>query len=75
MMASLFQRLGHLNLKDIIDLKRRNMVLGLSEIDVPNEVCEECVHTKQHKNIFSKDARSMLKESLEVIYSDVCGPM
>jgi hypothetical protein len=39
-------RLGHLNFKNIIYLKRRNMVSGLPEIDIPNEVCEKCVHAK-----------------------------
>jgi len=68
-------RLGHLNFKDIRDLKRRNMVLGLPEIDIPNKVCEECVQAKQHKNNFSKDAGSRSKAILEVIYSDVCGPL
>ena len=49
-------RLGHLNFRDIIDLKRRNMILGLPEIEIPNKVCEECVQEKNHKNSFSKDA-------------------
>ena len=51
------------------------MVSGFPEIDIPNEVCEECVQVKQHKNSFSKDARSRSKASLEVIYSDVYGPI
>ena len=65
-------RLSHLNFRYIRDLKRRNMVSGLPEIDILNEVCEECVQVKQHKNSFSKDAGSRSKASLEVIYSDVC---
>ena len=51
------------------------MVSGLSEIDIPNEVCEECVQAKQHKNNFNKDAGSKSKAILEAIYSDVCGPL
>jgi 5'-3' exoribonuclease 2 len=51
------------------------VVSRLLEIDIPNEVCEECVQAKQHKNNFSKDARSKSKVILEVIYSDVCGPI
>ena len=68
-------RLGHLNFRDFIDLKKKNMVSGFLEIDIPNEVCEECVQAKQHKNSFSKDAGSKLKVVLEVIYSDVCRPV
>ena len=51
------------------------MVSGLPEIDIPNEVYEECVQAKQHKNNFSKDAGSKSKAILEIIYSDVCGPI
>ena len=51
------------------------MVSGFPEIDIPNKVCEECVQAKQHKNSFSKDAGSKSKAVLEVIYSDVCGPI
>lgn len=67
--------LGHINLKDIRNLKRRNMVSGLPEIDIPNKVCEECVRVKQHKNNFNKDAGSKLKATVEIIYSYVCGPL
>lgn len=68
-------RLGHLNFKHIRDLKRRNMVLGLPEIGIPNEVCEECVKEKQHKNNFSKDVGGNSNAILEIIYFDVCGPI
>ena len=33
------------------------------------------MQAKQHKNSFRKDAGSRSKASLEVIYSDVCGPI
>ena len=68
-------RLVHPNFEDIRALKRRNMVPGLPEIDIPNEMCEECVQVKQHKNNSSKDAGSKSKEILEIIYSNVCGPI
>lgn len=51
------------------------MVLGLPKTDNPNKVCEESVEEKQHKNNFSNDAGSKSKEILEIIYSDVCGPI
>src|SRR4051812_14812156 len=65
-------RLGRLNFKD---MKIKNMVPGLPEIDIPNEVCKECVQAKQFKNSFGKDAGSKSKTILDVIYSDVCGPI
>lgn len=51
------------------------MVVGLPKIDIPSEVCEECVLAKQHKNSFSKAAKSKSKEILEVIYTNVYGPI
>lgn len=51
-------RLDHLNFDEISKLKRKNMVSSFPKIDIPSEVCEECVQIKQHKNSFSKDAWS-----------------
>ena len=51
------------------------MVSGFLEIDIPNEVCDECLQAEQHKNSFSEDAGSRSKATLEVIYSNVCGPI
>ena len=51
------------------------MVTGLPKINIPAEICEECVQGKQHKNSFSKDVGHMTKHYLKVVYSDVCGPM
>lgn len=49
-------KLVHLNFNDIWNLKRRNMVLGLLEIDITNKVSEECVSENQYNNSFNKDA-------------------
>lgn len=68
-------RLGHLNFKDMCSLQKKQMVTGLPEFEIPNEVCEECVQSKQHKNSFSKDVSSKAKAILDIVYSDVCGPM
>lgn len=48
-------KIGHLEFKDIKNMNRRIMVLGVQGINIPNEVCEECVQAKQHKKSFSKD--------------------
>lgn len=68
-------RLGHLNFKDPKDLQKNRMVTGLTSIDIPVEICEECVQAKQHKGKFSKDANRRTKNHLKMVYSDVCGPM
>lgn len=68
-------KLGYLNFNDISNMKMKNMVSGLPKIHIQEEVCEECVHVKQHNNSFSKDARNKSKFTLEIIYSDLCGPL
>src|SRR4051812_42084549 len=68
-------RLGHLNFCDLKALQQEGMVTGLPHINVPAELCEECVKGKQHKGSFSKDAGHRTNAHLEVVYSDVCGPM
>ncbi|GAU17221.1 hypothetical protein TSUD_324240 [Trifolium subterraneum] len=40
-------------------------VLYISEFEIPREVCEECVQSKQLRNNFNKDAKSKTKAILE----------
>ncbi|GAU31479.1 hypothetical protein TSUD_386430 [Trifolium subterraneum] len=68
-------RFGHLNFRDLNMMSNKSMVSGLPKIQVPNEVCEDCVQSKKHRDSFNKDVKSRTKNVLEVIYSDVCGPM
>ncbi|MCH95745.1 retrovirus-related pol polyprotein from transposon tnt 1-94, partial [Trifolium medium] len=68
-------RFGHLNFRDLNMMHNKNMVSGLTKIQMPSEVCEDCVQAKQHRDSFSKNVLSRTKSVLEVIYSDVCGPM
>ena len=51
------------------------MVMGLPLINIPTKICEECVQVKKHKGKFNKDADYRTKKHLEVVYSDVYGPM
>ncbi|GAU30941.1 hypothetical protein TSUD_143890 [Trifolium subterraneum] len=46
-----------------------------TEIEIPKEVCEECVQSKQQRNNFSKEAKSKTKAILAVVFYDVCGPI
>lgn len=51
------------------------MVTRLPLINIPIEICEECVQAKQRKGKFSKDAKCRTKHHLEVMYLDMCGLM
>ncbi|KAK2359039.1 hypothetical protein QL285_096166 [Trifolium repens] len=68
-------RFGYLNFRDLNMMHNKSLVSGLPKIQIPNEVCEDCVQAKQHRDSFSKNVWSRTKSVLEVVYSDVCGPM
>ena len=51
------------------------MVIGLLEIIVPFQVCEECVVSKQHRSQFPKGKSWRAKDVLELVHSDICGPI
>jgi hypothetical protein len=51
------------------------MVTGLPQISIPTELCEDCVEFKQHRNTFNQKVESRSTDKLEIIYTDVCGPM
>ncbi|GAU45882.1 hypothetical protein TSUD_401080, partial [Trifolium subterraneum] len=68
-------RMGHLNFKDLTLMQKKNYVTGLPAMNAPDEICEVCAHSKQPRGNFSKYAMSKTKSTLEIVYSDVCGPM
>lgn len=68
-------RFGHLNFRDLNLLNKHNMVYGFPHMEVPSEVCEECLECKQTKSSFNKQIPTRASDKLGVIYSDVCGPI
>ncbi|GJR08472.1 retrovirus-related pol polyprotein from transposon TNT 1-94 [Tanacetum coccineum] len=51
------------------------MVKGLDQIDHPNQVCEVCLLGKHARSSFPKEAKSRAKEPLQLIHTDLCGPI
>jgi len=47
-------KLGHLIFKDLNHMQRHKSMTGLLEIQIPDEICEDCVQSKQHKGKFPK---------------------
>ena len=56
-------------------LSKKEMVRGLPCISHPNEVCEGCLLEKQFKMGFPNESYSCAKRPLELIHTDVCGPI
>ncbi|UYV77314.1 hypothetical protein LAZ67_15000474 [Cordylochernes scorpioides] len=68
-------RFGHLNLQDLKKLKMQNIVYGLPIFDVKNFTCEVCLKGKQTRLPFQKESFTKTREPLELVHSDICGPM
>nr|KYP32045.1 Retrovirus-related Pol polyprotein from transposon TNT 1-94 [Cajanus cajan] len=68
------QRYGHLNFKSLDMLSKTGIVTGLPTIKTPNELCNECLTSKQTRNSFVAHVPTKSVKALEMVYSDVCGP-
>ena len=67
------RRLGHLNYRALPNLQ--SMVSGMPSITCTDfEVCKGCMIGKNTKKSFS-NSTSRAKEILELVHSDICGPM
>ena len=51
------------------------MVHGLPHISSTNGVCEGCVLGKHHREMFERGKAWRAKEPLQLIHSDICGPL
>ncbi|KAD5508293.1 hypothetical protein E3N88_15996 [Mikania micrantha] len=69
------QRYGHVNYDTLSHMNRRAMVRGLPGIKKPVEVCEGCVLGKHSRKPFPLKGAWRASKSLELIHSDICGPM
>jgi transposase InsO family protein len=68
------ERLGHLNMARLKDLDA--MVNGMNLKEVPlHHVCEACIEGKHQRTSFPKDETTRASKFLELVHSDVCGPM
>ncbi|KAM2382903.1 hypothetical protein FF1_040470 [Malus domestica] len=61
--------------RSLRNLVSQGMVLGLPEIQDSDEVCQRCALGKNHLEPFPKESMWRANEPLELIHSNVCGPM
>ena len=70
------QRLGHLNGKQLNALVGKGLVSGVKVPSISKlSFCEGCVEGKMQRKPFKSVAHQQSKEKLELIHSDVCGPL
>jgi hypothetical protein len=46
-----------------------------SETKMQNEICESCVYGESHRLPFPKKNSSRANRILDLVHSDICGPM
>ncbi|MCO5576386.1 hypothetical protein L7F22_030196 [Adiantum nelumboides] len=69
-------RFGHVGYGSLMTLQRHNMVHDLYLLEMPpRHVCEGCVLGKMHRFAFSQDGSVRATRKLQLVHSDVCGPM
>ncbi|CAL8992640.1 unnamed protein product [Prunus brigantina] len=69
------RRLGHLHIGGLKQLRDKEMVHGLPQLEDYNGVCEGCQFGKQHREEFPRNQAQRATAPLELIHVDLCGPM
>lgn len=69
------RRFGHFNYNGLKILHQKNMMRDLPAIHQKEDVCEGCLLGKQHRKPFPSDKAWRAKKVLELVHTDVCGPM
>jgi len=69
------KRFGHYNLSSLVYMQSKGMVLEVPKIDMCRDVCESCQFGKMHRRSFPKGSLWRAKEKLELVHTDLCGPM
>lgn len=70
------QRLAHLNAQQLKQLVLKEMAIGIKIPKSANtSFCEGCVEGKIHRKPFKSIGEIRTKRRLQLVHSDVCGPM
>jgi hypothetical protein len=69
------QRYAHLSTKGLKFLIKKQMVRGLPELKDSEEKCTDCLVGKQQRNNIPKEATWRSSVKLELVHSDICGPI
>ncbi len=71
------RRLDHLNVKGVHALQTMVSGMNLGNMPCPTSsfVCEGCIEGKQHRKPFLSNGGMRATKPLEIVHSDVCGPM
>jgi hypothetical protein len=68
-------RYAHLSIKGLKVLNKKQMVKGLPELKEIEGKCSDCLTRKQHRETIPKQANWRASQKLELVHSDICGPI
>ncbi|CAH9134446.1 unnamed protein product [Cuscuta epithymum] len=69
------RRFGHFNLNALRLLHQKKMMRDMPPLDEKEGLCEGCMVGKQHRQPFPIEKTWRAKQILELVHTDVCGPM
>ena len=69
------KRLGHISEKGLTILAKREVLSGVNVKDMHLKACTDCLAGKQHRASFHRSPAPRKSNVLDVVHSDVCGPM
>lgn len=69
------KRFCHVNIRTIQELSRKDLVRGLNNVNINNIHCSSCSVSKSTKAPCKALGYRQTKNVLELIHSDLCGPM
>lgn len=67
--------LGHLNFNSLVKLSKTDLVRGLPHLSPHSSTCEGCMLGKQDRTPLPKESKLRASRPLELIHTDLCGPM
>lgn len=69
------KRFCHINVKNIKELSTKNLVRGLENVKIDDIYCQGCSTGKSTKAPCKQIKNRQTKDILELVHSDLCGPM
>ncbi|KAL4319314.1 hypothetical protein GQ457_18G017080 [Hibiscus cannabinus] len=69
------RRMGHFNLRTLKYMQSNDFVTDLPMLNIYDDKCDSCQLGKSHRLPFSLDGVKRANMKLELVHSDLCGPM
>lgn len=69
------RRMGHLSYGGLKKIQKADGTFNFSDTRESINNCESCAEGKQTRNVFSKNQNTTIKQILELVHADLCGPM